>query len=327
MKSWRFHEFGDITNLQLEDIPVPKLPPGEALVKLNYAALNPADAFLVMGKYPRPGKPPFAVGRDGCGTIQKPGDSGKFKAGDKVVLLRSNIGITREGTLAEYVAVPEESLAPLPDGWTEQEGAAAPLVFLTAWQALVGVGNLLATHTALVTGASGGVGTASVLLAKAMGATVVALSRSADKRTRLKERGADITLDADIDGLEQRAKEALDGGRVDVVVENLGGPYLQASINLCCEGGRIAQVGLLAGLKSEVVVGTLLFKRVRIEGVQVGAFTPKESQDVWREIVSRMNSAGLRPVVDTVFSMDSVQEAFAYLGNGPFGKVLVRTAE
>ncbi len=326
MKSWRFHEFGDIANLQLEEIPVPEPAPGEALVKLHYASLNPADAFLVMGKYPRPGKPPFAVGRDGCGVIEKPGQSGRFKAGDTVVVLRSDIGVTREGTLAGYVAAPEECLAPLPDGWKEEEGAAAPLVCLTAWQALVGVGGLEAGQTALITGASGGVGTAAILLAKAMGAKAVALSRSPEKRARLEAIGADFALDASIDGLEERVKEALDGGRVDVVVENLGGPYLQASINLCREQGRIAQVGLLAGLKSEILVGSVLFKRVRIEGVAVGAYTPAESQETWQHIVALLDAAGTRPLVDKVFPMDAVQEAFAYLARGPLGKVLVRTA-
>ncbi|MBI1784444.1 zinc-binding alcohol dehydrogenase family protein, partial [Candidatus Sumerlaeota bacterium] len=96
MKSWRFHQFGMIENLKLEEIPVPEPADGESLVKLEYAALNPADKFLVMGQYPRPGKPPFAVGRDGCGTIAKPAKNGRFKEGDRVIILRSEIGVTRE---------------------------------------------------------------------------------------------------------------------------------------------------------------------------------------------------------------------------------------
>ncbi|HNV20466.1 MAG TPA: zinc-binding alcohol dehydrogenase family protein [Candidatus Hydrogenedentes bacterium] len=325
MKSWRFHQFGDIGNLRMDDIPIPKPAPNEALVKLHYAALNPADAYLVKGQYPRPGTPPFAVGRDGCGVVEKPGDSGRFRAGDTVVVLRSEIGVTREGTLAEYVAAPEASLAPLPAGWKEEEGAAAPLVFLTAWQALVDAAALEPGQTVLVTGASGGVGTASVLLAKILGAKVVALSRSAEKRARLKTLGADIAVDAEIDGLEMRVKEALGGGRVDAVVENLAGPYLQASINLCRERGRIALVGLLAGTKAQMIVGTLLFKRVRVEGVAVGAYTPGEAQEAWRQIVTRLDAAGARPPIDIVFPLESVPEAFAHLERGPFGKVLVRT--
>ena len=121
MKSCRFHEFGKIENLKLEEIDVPEPGENEALIKLDYAALNPADRFLVMGRYPNPGKPPFAVGRDGCGVVEKAASGGKFKVGDSVIILRSQIGITREGTLAQYVAAPEESLAPLPEGWTPRD--------------------------------------------------------------------------------------------------------------------------------------------------------------------------------------------------------------
>ena len=117
MKAWRFHEFGNISNLHMEEIEVP-LPAGdEALLKVLYAGLNPADRFLVMGIYRGAGTPPFSVGRDGCGIVVKPGPGGRFKQGDRVVCLRSNVGITREGTLAENVAVPEAHLAHLPGWW------------------------------------------------------------------------------------------------------------------------------------------------------------------------------------------------------------------
>lgn len=323
MKSWRFHEFSDIGNLRLEEIPVPAPGHREALVRLEYAALNPADAFLVRGKYPRAGTPPFAVGRDGCGVVETPARSGVFKKGDRVVILRSDIGVTREGTLAEYVCVPEDSLAPLPEGWSPQEGAAGPLVYLTAWQALVTRGEVASGKTVLVTGASGGVGSAAVMLAHAYGANVVALSRNAEKRRRLMEIGATVTLDTNAPNLEQQVKEALSGGRVDIVIENLGGPFLQKSIAMAGERGRILVVGLLAGLTSEVVIGHIIFKRVRIEGVQVGAYTPAEAQYDWEQIVDRLARVRMRPLVDRVFPMSKVQQAFAHLARGPMGKVVV----
>jgi NADPH2:quinone reductase len=328
MKTWRFHEFGDIRNLKMEEAPIPEPGPGEALLRVHYAALNPADAYLVGGQYPRAGKPPFAVGRDGSGTVAKAGE--RFREGERVVVLRSEIGVSREGTLSDYVAVPEESLAPLPDGWSLEEGAAAPLVFLTAWQALVDVGGLNPAgddRTVLVTGASGGVGTAALLLAKAFGCRVAALSRSAEKRAALEELGADITLDSEDPELVERAKQALGGGRADVVVENLGGPYLQKSVELAGQRGRVAVVGLLAGLMAEIQVALLLFKQVRIEGVTVGAYSPSDAQERWHRIVEALDRSGKRPPVDRVFAADQVQEAFARLAEGPLGKVLVRFAE
>lgn len=321
MKSWRFHEFGNIANLKLEETPKPVAGDGEALLRVQFAAINPADRYLVQGQYPTPAKPPFAVGRDGCGIVET--SSGEFQPGDHVILLRSSIGVEREGTLAEYVAVPEASLAPLPDGWSPEEGAAGPLVFLTAWQALVTDGALREGETVMVTGASGGVGTAAVILAKALGAKVVALSRSEAKRQRLIELGADFVVDSASENLGKSIKSALDGGRVDLVVENLGGPHIQHSLEVLAKKGRINVVGLLTGLMSEVQVALLLFKRAVIRGISVGDFTEQEAQEAWRGIVATLDKAGQRPVVDRVFAFTEVQEAFAHMAKGPMGKVLV----
>lgn len=323
MKSWRFHEFGPIENLKLEEIPVPAPGPGEALVKLDYAALNPADRFLVQRMYPRPGKPPFAVGRDGCGAIETPAAGGRFKTGDRVIILRSEIGVSREGTLAQFVTVPEESLAPEPKGWTREESAAAALVYLTAWQALVDEGLMEPGKTVLVTGASGGVGTAAVTLAKSLGGRVVALSRSEEKRKKLLELGADFAFDSDDPKLVDNVTEALKGDRADIVVENLAGPFLQKSINLTGFKGRICVVGLLAGLKSDITIGTFIFKRIHIVGIAVGGYTPPESQAAWTKIVATLEKSGRRPLVDKVFPLGEVQEAFARLATGPMGKVVV----
>ncbi len=323
MKIWRFHEIGPIENLRLDEVPVPQPGPGEALVRVRFAALNPADRYLVNGQYPRAGKPPLAVGRDGSGIIEQVGEGSRFKVGDPVVLLRSEVGVRRDGTLAEMVAVPEESLAPLPEGWSFEEGAAGGLVLLTAWQALVTEGNVRPGDTVLITGASGGVGTAALQLAKALGARVVALSRSEAKRRALEAMGADLTFDSEDPDLVRHVQAGLGGGRADVVVETLGGPYLQKSILMTGLKGRVCVVGLLAGLKSEIEIGTFLFKRIRIIGVAMGSQSPAESQESWSEIVETLRRSGARPPVDAAYPPEQVQEAFAHLARGPLGKVLV----
>lgn len=321
MRIWRFHASGDLGSLRLDHVPEPEPAPGEVRVRLDYAALNPADRYLILGQYPRAAAPPLAVGRDGCGTADT--DGTRFKKGDAVVVLRSDIGIERDGTLAEFVCVPEESLAPLPREWTPMEGAAGPLVHLTAWRALVDVGGITGSDTVLITGASGGVGTAALMQAKGFGARVIATSRDPQKRERLLALGADAVVDSAAEDYVRQIKNILQGGRVSLVVENLGGPFLQKSIDVLAPGGRIAVVGLLAGLSSEVVIGTLIFKRVRIEGVQVGAYTAEESQQVWSRIVTHLGATGARPLVDEIFPMAEVPAAFEYLKKGPFGKVLV----
>ncbi|HOJ68455.1 MAG TPA: zinc-binding alcohol dehydrogenase family protein, partial [Candidatus Hydrogenedentes bacterium] len=102
MRAWRFHEPGDIRNLVLEEVPDPESGPDESLVRVETAALNPADRYLVQGQYPRAGKPPFTPGRDGAGVVVKPGNSGRFKAGDRVCVLGGLTGISSPGLLAEY---------------------------------------------------------------------------------------------------------------------------------------------------------------------------------------------------------------------------------
>lgn len=323
MRAWRFHSFDGIKTMTLDETPTPEPAAGEALIRVEFAALNPADNFLMQGKYPRPGKPPYSVGRDGVGTVEKCGPGCTLAPGARVIVLRSDVGVSRPGTLAEYVCVPEASLAPLPAGWTPQEGAAGPLVHLTAWQALVDRGGLTAGQTVLINGASGGVGSAAIVQAKALGANVVALSGARDKWPKLKELGADIIVDTRAEDMEHQVKQALGGGRVDLVIENLGGPYLQKSINLVGVNGRICVIGLLAGFTSEVVLGHLIFKCISIHGLNVGAYTAAESQAAWAKIVETLDKAGQRPLIDRVFPMAECHEAFAHLAAGPVGKVLL----
>ena len=114
MRAWRFHEFGDIANYTLEEIAEPELGEGEALISLRYASLNPADRLLILGRYPGAGDLPLTVGRDGSGTIERTNAGSRFKVGDEVIVLRGEIGVTRQGTLAGFVAAPEAVLAHLP---------------------------------------------------------------------------------------------------------------------------------------------------------------------------------------------------------------------
>ncbi len=326
MRAWRFHEFGDIANFKLEDVEAPAVGDGEALVKLEYASLNPADGLLVIGRYPGAGDLPLTVGRDGSGTIEKTGERSRFKVGDKVIVLRSEIGITRQGTLAEFVAAPESVLAHLPKGWSMEEGAAAPLVYLTAWKALVVQAGLRKDQTVMVTGASGGVGIASVQLAKALGAKVIALSRSVDKREQLVALGADVAIDDSADDLAAQIREASGGRGPDIIIENLSGERLDQHIGMANLNGRIMVIGLLAGPKAQINMGQVLFKQVRIEGVHVGKFVPAQAQEAWNRIVDTLDAADAKPLIDTIYPMEQVQEAFAQLGGGHMGKVLVNVA-
>lgn len=323
MRAWRFHQPGDIANLVLEEVECPEPASGEALVEIYCAALNPADRYLVQGQYPRAGSPPFTPGRDAAGVVVKAAPGGRFKEGDSVFLLGGLTGISKPGALAEYCPIPEEWLAPVPEGWTFEQAAAAPLVHLTAWRALVVCGGLQAGETVLITGASGGVGSAAVTLAHALGAHVVALSRSAEKRKALAALGADLTLDTTSATLEKDVRDETAESPVSLVVETLGGDYLKKCIKIIASHGRIMVLGLLADMTANIPVALLIHKNLRLQGMSVSAFSAEEAQEAWQRIMQCYSSHARRPLISRTFGFDQVQEAFAHLQAGPLGKVVV----
>jgi NADPH2:quinone reductase len=206
--------------------------------------------------------------------------------------------------------------------------AGAPLVFLTAWQALTQWSDPPSPppedSVLLVTGASGGVGVASVLLGKSMNLRVVALSRSAEKGSKLKDLGADFVFDPQDKGLRKSVLAAIAPRKVDLAVDNVAGSLFNDVIATLGYGGCISVVGRSGGPVPEFNTGTLFFKRNRIGGVAVADFTPESAQLTWQEIVRRLDALRKRPVVDRVFPFEGVKDAFARLAEGPMGKVLVR---
>ncbi|MEI8196206.1 MAG: zinc-binding alcohol dehydrogenase family protein [Phycisphaerae bacterium] len=352
MKAWLLDRISSVKDLHLADIAEPLAGAGEIVIRMAYAALNPADAYLAEGQYPAKPTFPHILGRDGIGTITSLGDGVKgFVPGQKVVLLRSDVGVNRAGTLAEKVAVPADSLAAVPAGWTDQEAAGATLVYLTAYQALTqwelapggnpGHRGARNPQVILVTGASGGVGVASVQLAKALGHTVIGLSRSAEKAQKVLELGADAVFDpADklwpkklreylnpsvASGDPKTARKAAAGGRrVDLAIDSIGGTLLPEVIETLGMNGKVSVVGRLAGPVPNFNTATLFFRRIRLGGVAIGTYTNAETHAAWQAAVALLAKSNAKPLVDQVFEFAEVQGAFARLAAGPMGKVLVR---
>jgi NADPH2:quinone reductase len=328
MRAWLMDSYEGVGQLRLAEIGDPQPGPGQVLLDLRFASLNPADAFLAKAQYPAKPSLPHVLGRDGVGVVAAVGANvATPRVGETVGILRCAAGVTTWGTLAEKVVVPAESLASLPAGWSAEEMASAPLVFLTAWQALTQWSEPPApppTGTVtLVTGASGGVGVASVLLAKSMGTTVVALSRSERKRTRLTELGADLTFDPSRSDLRKAILAALAPRMVNLAIDLVAGELLHPIIGVLDHGGCISAVGRSGGVVPDFNTATLFFRRNRIGGVAVGDYTPAEAQVAWRQVVDRLASIDARPVVDRVLPFDDVKAGFARLAEGPMGKVLI----
>jgi NADPH2:quinone reductase len=329
MRAWLLDSYKGVESLRLDEVPDPQPGPGQVVIKTLYAALNPADAFLSLAQYPAKPKLPHVLGRDGVGEIVAVGAGvEKMKPGDVVSILRGDTGVETWGTLAEKTVVDSAHLIPVPQGWTLAEVAGAPLVFLTAWQALTQWSEPAAPPKAgsvvLVTGASGGVGSASVLLAKSMGLTVVALSRSAQKGEQLKELGADFVFDPTENELRKQVLSSIAPKRVDLAVDTVAGELFNEVISMLGYAGRISVVGRSGGIVPEFNTATLFFRRNRIGGVAVADYSPEAAKASWDEIVARLDAMGKRPVVDRIFPFLDVKKAFARLGQGPMGKVLVK---
>ena len=324
MRAWLLDELTGVGGLHLAEIPDPVAQAGEVVLQVQYAALNPADRYLAERQYPAKPQLPHVLGRDGMGTVVAvgPGVSG-VSVGDRRLILRGEAGVERPGTFAERVAVPVDSLAEIPAGWDEKEAAGASLVYLTAHQALSMWGSLPSGSVVLVTGASGGVGVASVQLAAALGLTVVALSRSEEKRVRLGHLGASVCFDSAKPNWRLACKNAIAPRRVELAIDNVGGALLSEVVDTLGNGGKVSLVGRLAGPVPNFNTATLFFRRNRMGGVSAAANTSVESRSAWQEVLALLGPKGTRPVVDSVLPFDRLPDAFARLAAGPMGKVLL----
>ena len=331
MRAWLMDSYAGVEKLRLGEVADPQAGPGEVLLRIRFAALNPADAFLAQAMYPAKPPLPHILGRDGVGDVLAVGPGvNHLRVGETVGILRCNAGVETWGTLAEKAVIPAASIAPIPRDWSLEEMPGAPLVFLTAWQALTQWREPPAPPRAgsvlLVTGASGGVGVASVLLGKSMGLTVAALSRSAEKGARLKHLGADFVFDPNDEDLRKSVNTAIAPKKVDIAVDNVGGALFNQVVAMLGHGGCISVVGRSGGSVPEFNTASLFFRRNRIGGVAVADYTPESAQVTWKGIVERLDKLGKRPVVDSVLPFEEVKAAFARLAQGPMGKVLVKVA-
>jgi NADPH:quinone reductase-like Zn-dependent oxidoreductase len=326
LKAWLWDGQAGLDHLRLTEVPNPVPKENEVVMEVHYAALNPADRMMAERRYPYPvyPPPPHVLGRDGVGTVIQVGKGVKdMHVGDQRVLLRSDVGLLRWGTFAEQVSMPANVLAEIPAGWTEEQSSGAAVVYLSAYRALTMWEPLAPNSVVLVTGASGGVGVATVQLATAMGHTVVALSRSDEKQQRLRQIGAAFTFNPEDPQWLSGVKEALDSRGVNLAVDTIGGKLLPEVIETMGESGRLSLVGELGGPVPNFYTGTLFSRWLRIGAMALSYYTPEQHRAAWQDLVAIMARSGARPLVDHVFPFDQLPQAFERLAGGPMGKVVL----
>jgi NADPH2:quinone reductase len=322
MKAWLLDSLDGIEHLRLAQIADPQPGPQDAVLEILYAALNPADRYLAEGQYPAKPLFPHILGRDGVGTVLKIGSEvgGDIQIGQRYLILRGDTGVSRPGTLAEQTAVAADSLVPVPKDWSLPEAAGASLAYLTAYQAITHWPDLPEQAVILITGASGGVGVAATQLAHAMGHTVIGLSRNPAKAEKLKQIGAANVLDPDSEGVWRKQ---IGSRKIDLAIDNIGGPLFSHVIDTLGQHGRVSCVGRLAGPVPQFNTASLFFRLLQIVGIHVGAYTRAESQAAWKQILKLLDRHGSRPLVDHVYPFEQISQAFARLKQGPMGKVVI----
>jgi putative PIG3 family NAD(P)H quinone oxidoreductase len=310
---------------RLGDLPEPAPGPGEVLVAVAAAGLNHADLMQLRGAYPPPpGESPIP-GLECSGTVVALGEGvpsdGLFAPGARVMAL------TGGGAHAERAAIPTGQLMPIPENLTLVEGAAIPEAGVTAWTNLVVEGGLEAGETVLVTGATGGMGTMFVQLARELGGRVIAAGRSRERLERLRPLGADEVVLLG-DELPAAIHEATGGRGVDLVIELVGGAAIDRHLAMLGSRGRLVLVGLLAGRRAEVDLGVALSRRLRIQGSVLRARSRGEKAALVAAFAAfalpRFASGRLTPVVDRVLPFERAAEAYAALaGGGAAGKIIL----
>ncbi|WP_224242853.1 NAD(P)H-quinone oxidoreductase [Hyalangium gracile] len=307
----------------------PDLTPGpsELLVRVRATALNRADLIQLKGQYaPPPDAPPDIPGLEYAGEVLAVGPKvRRFRPGDRVM------GLVGGGAWAEQLTVHEREALPMPEGMDFTDAAALPEVYLTAFDALVLQGGMRPGETVLVHAVASGVGSAAALLCRATGVRVVGTGRNATKLERAHEWGVERTVL--VDGTPPRFAEAVreaTGGRgADLALDLVGGDYVPETLEALAPQGRVMLVGLVAGNKAQINLGTLLVKRLRMTGTVLRSRALEEkialAQAAERHLLPLFRSGALKPVIDAVVPMKDIRGALTRMAsNETVGKVVLR---
>ena len=316
--------YGGPDVIAVQDVPDPVPEADEILVRVVSSAINRADTMQRQGGYPDPRGPsgPEILGLEFAGTVAELGARvTSWKVGDSVM------GIEAGACNAELVTTHERQALPVPSNVALADAAAIPEVYLTAWDALVVQGGLTSGRWALVHAGASGVGTAAILIAKAIGARI-AVTCSAGKADACRELGADLVLERSPADWAAALEDAVPDG-VDTVLDVVGGDEANRNLAAVRPQGTIVQVGLMGGGQTPVNLGLLLVKRVHWVGTALRTRPIEQkialAQRFRREVIPLFESGALRPVIDSRFALDDIVEAHRHMdANANVGKILLQ---
>jgi putative PIG3 family NAD(P)H quinone oxidoreductase len=327
----------DDHQLQVAERADPTAGPGDVLVRVAGAGLNRADLAQAAGMYPAPpGSPRDIPGLEFAGVVAAVGPTtgvGPSTVGGATlepVVGDRVFGIAGGGAQAELLVVPAAQCAPVPPGLDLVSAGGVPEAFVTAHDAMVTQGELSAGETVLIHAVGSGVGTSALQLAKAMGATVVGTARRADKLERARALGLDhaVLAPRELDPVALADAITAAAGPVDLVVNLVGGPYLETDVRVASLRGRIVLISMLAGTAAALDIGAVMQKRLRVFGTVLRSRDAAEKAAATaafvRDVVPFLATGVVAPVVAETFSLDDAPQAYDRLAaDAVFGKILL----
>ena len=318
---------GSVEVLDVREVERPSGPTANrVLVRVRAAALNRADLLQRRGQYPAPpGFPQEIPGLEFAGEVVAVGDEVRtLKVGQRV------FGIIGGGAQAEFVSVPENEVALIPENLDWTSAAAVPEAFITAHDAIFTQGSLQMSERVLVHAVGSGVGLAALQLAKATGAFICGTSRTPSKLEKAREFGLDASVE--VEDEPQRFVEAVnewtDNAGVNLILDLVGGAYFKSNMDALARRGRLLLVGTTAGAKADFDFGVVMRKRLQIIGTVLRSRNAEEKATATRlfaeHVVPLLNNGAVKPVIDSVFEMKDVRAAHERLeSNESFGKVVL----
>lgn len=322
MRAVVLEEYGGVEVLGLKEVPSPEPGPEEVLVDVVSTAVNRADLLQRMGLYPGPPMAHEIPGLEFAGVVAAVGE--RVSA---VTVGQPVMGIVGGGSYAEQLVTHERTVVEVPEELDLVDAGAVPEVFITAFDALVAQGGLTTGRTALVHAGASGVGTAALQICSAIGAQVVTTA-SAGKLDACRSLGATVAVDRAEGDFVAAVREMTDGRGVDVVLDVVGGDYLDRNIDALATDGTIVQVGVMGGGKTGINLGKLLMKRGVLRGTTLRSRPIEQKIQISRrfatEVLPHFRTGALKPVIDRRYRLDEIAEAHTYMAsNANVGKIAI----
>jgi NADPH2:quinone reductase len=311
MKAALCKSFGGPEGLVIETVPEPEAAPGQAIVRVEAVGLNFADTLITRGKYQWKPDFPFSPGAEIAGVVESVPDGEKKISPGQRVMAYVNWGGARE-----KLAVDATALIPVPEAVPATVAAGLSVTYGTAMHGLSDRGRLAAGETVVVTGAAGGAGQAAVEIAKLMGARVVAVASSPEKRAIAKEAGADETIEFPGTDLKAEVRRLTGGKGADVVYDCVGGEASEPLVRALAWKGRFLVVGFAAGEIPKIALNLVMLKGSEISGVFWGEFVrrePERHRANMERLLGWVASGRLKPRLHGTFPLDQIKEALGVL--------------